>query len=173
MVLAVCLPLSACGNERQEIRTDENRDTISAQETKEQNVDVVEESVTNDLSKDTNSDVLEIREKMFLTQINDIYYNFDAYQDKTIIVEGMYTLLYAWDGSKRIPGVYRKGPGCCGNDGWGGFFLKYDGVLPQENDWIRVSGVPELEEGESFITLYLNVTSMEVKEERGAEFVMQ
>ena len=38
---------------------------------------------------DTDSDTLEIGEKMFLTQINDIYNNFDLYKDKTVIVEGI------------------------------------------------------------------------------------
>ena len=118
--------------------------------------------------------VLEIGEKMFLTQINDIYYNFDDYKDKTIIVEGMYALFYSWDEDQKVPVVYRNGPGCCGNDGWGGFLLKYDGQFPNENDWICVTGTPELETTESgYMNLNLNVTSIEVKTERGAEFVAQ
>ena len=118
-------------------------------------------------------DVLEIGEKMFLTQINDMYFNFDNYKDKTLIVEGMYALFYSWDGGKTAPVVYRNGPGCCGNDGWGGFMLKYDGEYPNENDWIRVTGTPELVEEGYYLNLYLNVTSLEVKTERGAEFVTQ
>lgn len=117
--------------------------------------------------------VLEIGEKMFLTQINDIYNNFELYQDKTIIVEGMYALFYAPDGAVESPGVYRRGPGCCGNDGWGGFMLRYDGELPAENDWIRVTGTPELVKDGYYANLYLNVSSLEIKEERGAEFVAQ
>lgn len=195
IILTVCLLVSACGKGGDETSSDTNNGASSTQKEmisekkdmldtsddmqieqpsmEEQNFDATKEAATEDLPKETSSDVLEISEKMFLTQINDIYYNFDTYKDKTIIVEGMYTLLYSWDGSERIPGVYRRGPGCCGNDGWGGFFLKYDGELPEENDWVRVTGIPELEVGESFINLYLNVISMEVKEERGAEFVMQ
>lgn len=118
-------------------------------------------------------DVLEIGEKMFLTQINDMYYNFDNYKDKTIIVEGMYALFYSWDSSETAPVVYRRGPGCCGNDGWGGFLLKYGGEYPNENDWIRVTGTPELVEEGYYLNLYLNVTSLEVKTERGTEFVTQ
>lgn len=127
----------------------------------------------NDLSDETVSDVLKIGEKMFLTQINDIYFNFDTYKDKTIVVEGMYALLYSMNGDERIPAVYRRGPGCCGNDGWGGFLLKYDGDFPEENEWICVTGTPELEKDGYFVNLYLNVSSIEVKEERGAEFVVQ
>lgn len=124
-------------------------------------------------SEEAEGDVLEIGEKMFLSQINDMYFNFDNYKDKTIVVEGMYALFYSWDGSKTSPVVYRNGPGCCGNDGWGGFLLKYDGEYPNENDWIRVTGTPELVEDGYYLNLYLNVTSLEVKTERGAEFVTQ
>ena len=128
---------------------------------------------TDPAGESAEGDVLEIGEKMFLTQINDMYYNFDHYKDKTIIVEGMYAQFYSWDGSETAPVVYRKGPGCCGNDGWGGFLLKYDGEYPNENDWIRVTGTPELVEEGYYLNLYLNVTSLEVKTERGAEFVTQ
>lgn len=118
-------------------------------------------------------EVLEIPERMFLTQIEDIRLNFDEYEGKTIIVEGMYTHLYSWDGKNTAPVVYRRGPGCCGNDAWGGFLLKYDGEYPEENAWIRVTGTPELIKEGFFHNLYLNVTSIEVKEERGLEFVTQ
>lgn len=191
-IFILCLVLSACGKDEDDSLSNENEAIISAQEeitaegnreldtsgnlqikqpsNEEMDLNTTKEA---DLLKENDADVLEIREKMFLTQINDIYCNFDAYKDKTIIVEGVYGLLYSWDGSERIPGVYRRGPGCCGNDGWGGFFLKYDGALPNENDWIRVTGTPELERGNGFINLHLHVTSIEVKGERGAEFVMQ
>lgn len=80
--------------------------------------------VTDTTGESAEGDVLEIGEKMFLTQISDMYCNFDHYKDKTIIVEGMYAQFYSWDGSETAPVVYRNGPGCCGNDGWGGFLLK-------------------------------------------------
>ena len=92
-------------------------------------------SPTSVVSKD--ADILEIGEKMFLTQIDDIYFYFDDYKDKTIIVEGMYSLFYSAEGVKDTPVVFRYGPGCCGNDGWGGFLLNYDGAYPEENEWIR------------------------------------
>lgn len=34
-------------------------------------------------------EVLEIKEKLFITQINDIFYNFDDYKDKIIVIEGI------------------------------------------------------------------------------------
>ena len=55
----------------------------------------------------------------------------------------------------------------------GGFLLKYDGEFPNENDWIRVTGHPELVTEGYYTNLYLNVASLEVKAERGTEFVTQ
>ncbi len=118
-------------------------------------------------------EVLVIGETMFLTQIDDIYYNFEGYEDTTVVVQGMYTMLCDEEGAPFASAVYRRGPGCCGNDGWGGFLLKYDGELPKENDWIEVTGTPELVADGDFQDLYLKVTKLEVLEERGAEFVKQ
>lgn len=119
--------------------------------------------------------VLEISEKLFITQINDIFYNFSDYQDKKIIVEGMFTFLTNAKGDKRKPAVYRRGPGCCGNDGWGGFILKLPDNLkvPNDNDWIRVKGHLKLISEGRFRDLYLIVEELEVKAERGLEDVLQ
>lgn len=119
-------------------------------------------------------EVVEITEKMFLTQINDIYYNFNNYENKTVVLEGMYSVFTSTDGTATSPVVYRNGPGCSGNDGWGGFLLRYDGEFPDENDWIRVTGTPVLETNEKgYKNIYLIVSSLEVKDERGAELVLQ
>ncbi len=144
------------------------------------NIDADEE-ISSELGKrlvkialeESEKEVFEIKEKMFITQINDIFYNIDDYKDKIIVVEGMYSKWNLWNGNKKVPVVYRNGPGCCGNDGWGGFWLNYDGELPKENDWIRVTGTPEIVTDDYCLYLYLNVTSLEVKTERGAEFVPQ
>ncbi len=114
---------------------------------------------------------IEIKEKLFLTQINDIYFNFENYKEKTIIVEGMFTFLESYDGDLKFPAVYRRGPGCCGNDGWGGFMLDFKGKYPKEDDWIRVVGKPFIREENGYEDLYLKVSSLEIKTERGAEFV--
>lgn len=128
-----------------------------------------------------NNSVLFIKEKMFLTQINDIYFNFDDYKDKTIVVEGMFGHLTSFDKSETWAVVYRRGPGCCGNDGWGGFLLQGENNSIKEkikslaeDDWICVKGKPKLVENDyGFIDLYLVVSNIEVKTKRGAEFVMQ
>lgn len=134
-------------------------------------------SKPNDKSEHSMTDddkVFNIREKMFLTQINDIYFNFEQYKDYTIVVEGMYGPFTSFDGTTVIPAVYRRGPGCCGNDGWGGFMLNYDGEFPEENAWVKVTGKPlKVKVDDVMYLLYLNVESIEVLEERGAEFVLQ
>ena len=93
----------------------------------------------------------------YLTQIHDIFLNFSDYENKTIVVEGMYGLLFNPEGIQNVPAVYRRGPGCCGNDGWGGFLLHYDGTLPDENAWIRVTGTPEIVENGSFPVSYTHL----------------
>lgn len=119
------------------------------------------------------ADVLEIGETMFLSQINDLYFNLEDYEDKTVVVEGMYgTSIGTFDGIS-TPIVYRFGPGCCGDDGQAGFILHYDGELPEKDDWIRVIGTPELGMLDQRVALFLNVLSLEVKKERGIETVMQ
>ena len=118
-------------------------------------------------------DILEIKENFFITQINDIYFNFESYAKKTIVVEGMFTYFVSYFDDSKVPAVYRLGPGCCGNDGWGGFLLDYSGKFPEENEWIRVTGKPYIKETNGFADLYLKVLSIEVKSERGAEFVRQ
>ncbi len=129
-------------------------------------------SLPDDSKIDTEGkEVLEIKEKLFITQINDIFYNFNDYQDKIIVVEGMYSEFTSVDGKSVAPVVFRYGPGCCNNDGWGGFLLRYDGELPKENDWIKVIGTPDLVERGAYKDLYLDVISIEIKTERGAEKV--
>ena len=70
-----------------------------------------EEEVPEPYNPNPDSDILEISEKMFLTQINDIYYNFDEYKDKTIIVEGMYASFTTRDWQPEGSGYLSLRPG--------------------------------------------------------------
>lgn len=126
------------------------------------------------MQQNKDSDTIFINEKVFITQINDIYLNFEDYKDKTVIVEGMYSVFESTVSDAVAPVVYRNGPGCCNNDGWAGFLLKYDGKLPKENDWIKVTGTPFLDNTEhGYTNLYLNVSNIEIMKERGSELVLQ
>lgn len=120
-------------------------------------------------------DVLFIRQDHFNTQISDIYYAFKRYKDKKIVIQGMYARLPIGDRSD-VPTVYRRGQGCCGNDGWGGFLLELadgdkKGQEPETNAWVEVVGVPELKTHGLYYNLYLKVESMTVLPARGAEYV--
>ena len=55
--------------------------------------------------------------------------------------------------------------------GLGDVYKRQD--YPEDNAWIKVTGTPELVNNEYFQDLYLNVSSIEVLEERGEEFVSQ
>lgn len=91
---------------------------------KEENIKETKAEHQYDTSKvNSDKDTIVIGEKLFLTQINDIYNNFQRYDGKTVVVEGMLGNYTEWDKSLQNAVVFRNGPGCCGNDGWGGFFL--------------------------------------------------
>jgi len=180
-VLLIGMLVSGCGAQKEAADSSQGPDSTAQSQKTEQEAQAelptAAPSYTQPASSpsETSADdnTLIIGEKMFLTQINDIFYNFDLYKDKTIVVEGMYTLFFNQDGIQDTPAVYRRGPGCCGNDGWGGFLLRYDGDYPEDNAWIKVTGTPELVENGHFKDLWLNVTSIEILEERGEEFVSQ
>lgn len=123
------------------------------------------------LQKDED-DVFVIREKMFITQINDIYLNPDEYKDKTIRLEGIFDAYEDPEDSKYNKYyVIRYGPGCCGNDGVAGFQILFNGDKPKPNDWIEVTGELQMvvEDGSEYVALKVN--DLKVLTERGAEYV--
>lgn len=118
-------------------------------------------------------EVLEIKEKMFIAQINDIYLNAQDYFGKTIRYEGLFKSTYWPEEGKTYYFVIRYGPGCCSYDGEAGFEVAWDGPLPQEDDWCEAVGVLELYEEGDISYLRLALTSLTVLDERGAEYVAQ
>lgn len=118
--------------------------------------------------------VIEITEKLFIAQTNDMYLNAPDYLGRTIKYEGIYKNSADWPEppDPAIHFVIRYGPGCCGYDGEAGFEVRWDGEYPNPDDWVEVVGVLREEEYQSgYKILYVDVTSLTVKEERGAEFV--
>ncbi|KUO72494.1 MAG: hypothetical protein APF77_11960 [Clostridia bacterium BRH_c25] len=115
-------------------------------------------------------EIVEIKEKMFITQINDIYLNPDDYMGKKIKLEGFHTIVEV-DG-ETVHGVIRNGPGCCGNDGVAGFEFVWDGEYPKDNDWLSVTGYLEIVNEDGIDYMHLNATELEVLAERGTEFVV-
>jgi len=117
------------------------------------------------------SDVVEISEKLFIAQTNDIYINIEDYLGKTIKYEGIFKS-YDWEEADTIYYyVIRYGPGCCGYDGEAGFEVTWDGPWPEEDDWCEAVGVLEAYGENGFQYLRLSLTSLTIKDERGAEYV--
>lgn len=143
-----------------------NKDNISQEKPKD-NISTTDTTIDEEK-------IIEIREKMFIGQIEDIYYNFEDYNGKLIQVEGMYSVVEpVEENQEKVHFVFRNAPGCCGYDGWAGFLLNYEGEYPEFNDWIKVIGTPEIVKDGIYEDLYLNVISIEVMDERGLEFVNQ
>lgn len=116
-------------------------------------------------------DVVEIKEKLFVAQTNDIYLNAGEYLGRTIKYEGIFKAKF-WEPTEMTYFyVIRYGPGCCGYDGEAGFEVRWDGDYPEEDDWVAATGVLEsYTEGDAEY-LCLRLTSLEVLDVRGEEYV--
>ena len=116
--------------------------------------------------------VVEIRDKLFIAQVNEIYTNLDEYLDKLIRYEGLFDAFRYEDGGM-VYMVIRYGPGCCGNDGNVGFEVISDEPYPNQDDWVRVEGMLERYEewGETYVRLRVSV--FEIMEEWGEAYVDQ
>ena len=125
--------------------------------------------------------VYEIKENMFITQINDILLNHKDYLGKTIKLEGIF-VPFEWEGNYNYY-VIRGAPGCCGDDGEIGFEVSWlpshngsdDGanreLYPQRNDWVEAQGKLGMYERSDMSFLYIALSEINVLEKRGAEFV--
>jgi len=120
------------------------------------------------------NDVVEIKEKMFIAQTNDIYINKGDYLGKTIKYEGLFDES-AWRGNgKAYRFVVRLGPGCCPGDvSAAGFEVVWDKGYPKKNDWVEAVGVLEEYDDDGIPTLRLALTSLKVLAKRGKERVTQ
>jgi hypothetical protein len=130
------------------------------------------------------SGVIDIKEKMFIAQTNDVYLNPEDYLGRTIKLEGLFKSLVYEGRDDPYCFVLRYGPGCCGNDGNAGFEVAWDDsslrtedpsgqVYPHEDDWVEALGVLDSYEEDGYPYLYISLASLKILEERGAEFVSQ
>jgi uncharacterized membrane protein YcgQ (UPF0703/DUF1980 family) len=118
---------------------------------------------------------IEIRDKLFVQQCNDIYLNPNEYRGKSVKLEGMYGEYRDDENGELQRYVIRYGPGCCGNDGTPGFEFLYDGdASPKEGDWVEVIGVVDLIKGETddYEYVVLASSSLTIMEKRGQEYVI-
>lgn len=131
-------------------------------------------------SSDTSTDDIpfdvEIKEKLFLTQMNDIFANKEDYMGKTIKYEGMFFSAYYEPADSNFNVVIRYGPGCCVGDGTVGLEVRWEDdsiQTPEADDWVEVIGVLEEYEELGATYLRLNLSSLKVLDKRGAETVAQ
>ena len=120
--------------------------------------------------------ILEIKEKLFIAQTNDVYLNTDEYIGRRIKLEGLFKTDSYVGSAWTYRFVLRYGPGCCGYDGTAGFEVSWpeglEAAYPAEDDWVEAVGVLDSYEEDGYPYLYLALESLEVKEERGAETVL-
>jgi zinc transport system permease protein len=121
--------------------------------------------------------IVEIKEKMFIAQTNDIYLNAEDYLGKTIKLEGLFKIEQYEGQEAPYCFVLRYGPGCCGNDGNAGFEVAWDSAsaapYPGIDEWVEALGKLKYYEEDGYPYLYIALSSLRVLEERGAEFITQ
>lgn len=121
----------------------------------------------------SSGDIIEIKEKMFIAQTNDVYFNAPDYLGKTIKYEGIFDVFEVPETGATYYSVIRYGPGCCGIDANAGFEVIWDKDYPNQNDWVEAVGVLEEYEENGFQFLRLQLSSLTVLPTRGAEYVEQ
>jgi uncharacterized membrane protein YcgQ (UPF0703/DUF1980 family) len=125
----------------------------------------------NTKEKGKKSDVIEIKEKMFIAQTNEIYINANDYFGKTITYEGIFHETVS-GGSGKYRYVIRYGPGCCPGDvAAAGFEVEWDKGYPKQNDWVEAVGVLEQYSDNGIPALRLALKSLTVLPTRGKERV--
>jgi uncharacterized membrane protein YcgQ (UPF0703/DUF1980 family) len=121
--------------------------------------------------------IVEIKEKMFIAQTNDVYLNADEYLGRTIKLEGLFKYEQYAGIDTAYCFVLRYGPGCCGNDGNAGFEVAWDGdappPYPEADAWVEAAGTLASYEEDGYPYLYISLSSLNVLEKRGAEYVTQ
>jgi len=127
--------------------------------------------------KSNNDEVIEIKEKMFISQVNDVYLNTEDYLGKKIKIEGIFTVDNYYTRTEPYRFVLRYGPGCCGNDGNVGFEVAWPKnskkSYPEEKSWVQAVGELKSYTEEDYQYFYLDLASLDVLTTRGAEFVSQ
>jgi len=123
-------------------------------------------------SSSDDADILEIGERFFVTQIEQIYLDPETYLGRTIRYEGIFFSTY-WEGEHFHYVIRYTFDGCCGNDSMTGFEVLLNGIEPFPDDtWVEVTGVLEEYELDLHTILVVNATSVTEKPERGLEFVI-
>jgi uncharacterized membrane protein YcgQ (UPF0703/DUF1980 family) len=123
--------------------------------------------------ENSRSNIIEIREKMFIGQVYDVYLNPDDYLGKRIKLEGIFLVQEDEELDETYRMVVRYGPGgCCGVDGLVGFEVRWEDInrqYPKSDSWVEAIGQVKLKN----MYLYMDLLSLNVLAKRGAEYVNQ
>jgi len=124
------------------------------------------------------ANTIEIKEKMFVAQVSDVYNNPDDYFGKTIKLEGILKKEQYYQDEDPYCFVIRYGPNCCGYDGNVGFEIRWDEEnaqqYPEAESWVEAIGVLKSYEEDGYMQyLYLDLSSLNVLRKRGSEVVLQ
>ncbi|MDR2043029.1 MAG: hypothetical protein LBQ15_01410 [Clostridium sp.] len=135
----------------------------------------VTHGTAEDLTGAAAGDLIEIKEKMFIAQTNDVYFNTEDYLGKTLKYEGIFCEYTDPQTGLVYYSVIRYGPGCCGVDANAGFEVSWgqDAQYPEPDDWVEAVGVLEEYEEDGFMYLRLDLQSLTVLDVRGEEYVSQ
>ena len=127
-----------------------------------------------------NSEIVEVRENMFITQIDEINLNYRDYLGKTIKLEGFFRHNF-WEDNHWFY-VVRSVPDCCGDGGVTGFEVSWDpgfrgtnydvdlSIWPEKDAWVEAVG--KLGNYDFFGNkLFLVLSELNVLETRGLDFV--
>ena len=126
-----------------------------------------------------NTGTVEIKEKMFASQVSDVYLNAEDYLGKTFKLEGIFKSEQYFDKEEPYRFVIRYGPGgCCGYDANIGFEVAWAKEkakpYPEIDSWVEATGVLKMYEENGYSEyLYLDLSSLNVLSKRGAEYVLQ
>jgi len=107
-----------------------------------------------------------LEDDVFLMQLDEIYVNSKDYEGRGLKYEGF---IYIHEETTL---VVARNYYCCGTDSYLiGLDCEYEGEKPGENEWVEVEGIIRTKELNGDTVPYLEVTKLEVLEERGDENV--
>ena len=127
-------------------------------------------------NEEPSKETVEIKEKLFIGQINGIYLNAGDFLGKTIKLEGIFSQIPY--NEETFCFVFRYGPGCCVGDGYAGFEVTWAKEnaqpYPENDSWVEATGELKAYERNGYPQyLYLDLSSLNVLSTRGEEFVTQ
>jgi len=116
--------------------------------------------------------IIEIQDRFFINQVNNITLNHNQYLGRTIRYEGIFRSSFSMITNEDIHIVYRYVPGCCGPEGIIGFIVDLGDFAPLATDaWVEVVGVLEEIEDSLGTRIQLSLTTLTELDERGDEMV--